>query len=44
MKFQFLSIPSKINHQHIQFLLALLALIALVLGAGAPVDIGGVGG
>jgi len=44
MKFKFYTVPLKINRQHIQFLLALLALLALALGAGAPVDIGGVGG
>lgn len=29
---------SKINRQHIQFLLAILALAMLVLGIGAPTD------
>jgi hypothetical protein len=32
----------KFNRQHIQFALALLALILFVLGAGAP-EIGGIG-
>ncbi len=32
---------SKINRQHIQVLLALLALAMLVLGVGAPSDGGG---
>ncbi len=30
----------KINRQHVQFTLALLALILFVLGAGAPIDSG----
>ncbi len=34
---------SKINRQHIQVLLALVALAMLVLGVGAPAD-GGPGG
>ncbi len=34
---------SKINRQHIQVLLALLALAMLVLGVGAPSDGGGSG-
>ncbi len=34
---------SKINRQHIQLLLALLALAMLVLGVGAPTDGGGSG-
>ncbi len=34
---------SKINRQHIQILLALLALAMLVLGVGAPSDGGGPG-
>ena len=33
---------SKINRQHLQFALALLALVLFVLGAGAP-DCGGIG-
>ncbi len=32
---------SKINRQHLQLLLALLALAMLVLGVGAPSDGGG---
>jgi hypothetical protein len=32
---------SKIDRQHIQLVLAILALAMLVLGAGAPVDGGG---
>jgi hypothetical protein len=34
---------SKVNRQHIQTILAILALTALVLGIGAPTDGGGVG-
>jgi hypothetical protein len=38
---QFAMFSSKINRQHIQVLLALLALAMLVLGIGAPSDGGG---
>lgn len=34
---------SKINKTHLQFIWALLALAMLVLGAGAPEDVGGIG-
>jgi hypothetical protein len=34
---------NKINRQHLQTVVALLALVLLVLGAGAPDD-GGIGG
>lgn len=34
---------AKINKSHIQFAFMLLTLVLLVLGAGAPEDIGGVG-
>ncbi|MFN8381555.1 MAG: hypothetical protein U0V02_06430 [Anaerolineales bacterium] len=34
---------SKINKTHLQFVWMLLALVMLVLGSGAPEDIGGVG-
>jgi len=34
---------SKINKTHVHFAYMLLALVLLVLGAGAPEDIGGVG-
>ncbi len=34
---------SKIDRQHIQILLALVALAMLVLGVGAPADSGGSG-
>lgn len=36
-------VASKIDRQHVQFLLALLALAMLVLGVGAPSDSGGSG-
>ncbi len=32
----------KVNRQQVQFFFAVLALLALVLGAGAPVDGGGI--
>ncbi len=38
---QFAVISSKINRQHVQIVLALLALAMLVLGIGAPSDGGG---
>jgi len=34
---------SKINKTHIQFAMMLLAVVMLVLGAGAPEDVGGSG-
>lgn len=34
---------SKINKTHLQFAFMILALVMLVLGGGAPEDIGGVG-
>ena len=34
---------SQINKTHLKFALMLLGLIILVLGAGAPEDIGGIG-
>lgn len=34
---------SKVNKSHIQFAFMILALVMLVLGAGAPEDIDGVG-
>jgi len=36
-------LPSRIHRQHVQFLLAVFALAALALGAGAPLDGGGSG-
>ena len=38
---QFVLFTSKINKTHIQFAFMLLALALLVLGAGAPEDVGG---
>ena len=38
---QFAMISTKVNRQHIQVVLALLALAMLVLGIGAPSDGGG---
>jgi hypothetical protein len=40
---QFFSLTQKINRQHVQVAFALLALVMLVLGAGAPEDGGPVG-
>jgi hypothetical protein len=40
---QFVLSISKINKTHIQFAFMLLALTLLVLGAGAPEDVGGGG-
>ena len=40
---QFLFAVSKINKTHVNFAISLLALALLVLGAGAPEDIGGIG-
>jgi hypothetical protein len=42
MKNTVLQLGSKINRQHIQFILTLIALALLVLGIGAPMDGGGV--
>ncbi len=38
MKNQLVAIASKINRQNVQFVLALVALVLFVLGAGAPTD------
>jgi hypothetical protein len=35
---------AKINRQHVQFVLTLIALALLVLGIGAPMDGGGING
>ena len=43
MKNRFFLLASKIQRQHIQLAFALLALVMLVLGAGAPDDGGGAG-
>jgi hypothetical protein len=40
---QIVLFTSKFNKTHLQFIMMLLALTMLVLGAGAPEDIGGVG-
>ncbi|MBI2758818.1 MAG: hypothetical protein HYX49_09085 [Chloroflexi bacterium] len=39
---RFSMLASKINRQHIQIVLAILALTMLVLGIGAPADGGGI--
>lgn len=39
----FASVVSKIQKQHVQFVLMALVVLMLVLGAGAPVDGGGIG-
>ena len=39
---QFALLSQKVNRQHIQMVFALLAVVLLVLGAGAPED-GGIG-
>jgi hypothetical protein len=38
MKNQIFSLTSKINRQHVQIAFVLVALVLLVLGAGAPSD------
>jgi hypothetical protein len=40
---QFALFASKINKTHLQFAVMILVLVMLVLGAGAPEDIDGVG-
>ncbi|HKJ40093.1 MAG TPA: hypothetical protein VJ972_15050 [Anaerolineales bacterium] len=40
---QILFSVSKINKNHLNFAISLLALVLLVLGAGAPEDVGGIG-
>jgi hypothetical protein len=40
--FRFLLPLSKIQKQHIQFFFIALTILMLVLGAGAPTDMGGV--
>lgn len=40
---QFVLSVSKINKTHLQFAMMLIALVMLVLGAGAPEDVGGSG-
>jgi hypothetical protein len=41
MKYTLLQLGTKINRQHIQLFVTLIALILLVLGVGAPMDGGG---
>ena len=41
MKNTLLQFGTKINRQHVQFILTLIALALLVLGIGAPMDGGG---
>ena len=43
MKSQLILLSTKINRQHLQLILSLVALALLVLGVGAPMDGGGVG-
>jgi hypothetical protein len=40
---QFVLSISRMNKTHLQFALMLIALVMLVLGAGAPEDVGGSG-
>jgi len=40
---QFVLSISRINKTHLQFAMMLIALVMLVLGAGAPEDVGGSG-
>ena len=40
---QFAFVLTKINKTHLQFALMLLTLVMLVLGAGAPEEVGGIG-
>jgi hypothetical protein len=40
---QFVSIASKIKMQHIQIAIMLMVALMLALGAGAPVEGGGIG-
>ena len=43
MKNQIALSLTKINKTHLQFALMLLTLVMLVLGAGAPEEVGGIG-
>lgn len=43
MKSQLTLLGAKINRQHLQLILTIVALIMLVLGIGAPMDGGGGG-
>jgi hypothetical protein len=44
MLFQFNHLGTKVNRQHLQLVLTLIALALLVLGIGAPMDGGGISG
>lgn len=47
MKYQLLQLNrlgTKVNRQHLQFILTLIALALLVFGIGAPMDGGGANG
>ena len=47
MKYQLLRLNrlgTKINRQHLQLILTIIALALLVLGVGAPMDGGGISG
>ena len=44
MKTRLNLLGTKFNRQHMQLILTIIALVTLVLGAGAPMDGGGVGG
>jgi len=41
MKSQMILLSTKINRQHLQLALTIVALVMLVLGVGAPMDGGG---
>ena len=43
MKSQLFLFSTKINRQHLQVALTIIALVMLVLGVGAPMDGGGAG-
>jgi hypothetical protein len=43
MKSQLILLSTKINRQHLQLALTIVALVMLVLGVGAPMDGGGAG-
>jgi hypothetical protein len=43
MKSQLTLLSTKINRQHLQLILTIVALVMLVLGIGAPMDGGGGG-
>jgi len=43
MKNQLLLLGTKLNRQHLQMALSIIALVMLVIGVGAPMDGGGAG-